>query len=114
MLAVTIDLRSIHDVATMSVTDALAWVDALPAALTDRERAIARMVLKEIVARLGFLADVGLDYLTIDRTSSRLAVLQTPVTTAPKCFASWTAAVPTPPDAPTTATRSPALIPAFR
>ena len=57
----------------MSVTDALAWVDALPAVLTDRERAIARMVLKEITARLGFLADVGLDYLTIDRTSSTLS-----------------------------------------
>ena len=57
----------------MSVTDALAWVDALPAALTERERTIARMVLKEIVARLGFLADVGLDYLTIDRTSSTLS-----------------------------------------
>ena len=73
VLAVTIDALSIHDVATMSVTDALAWVDALPADLTDRERAIARMVLKEIVARLGFLADVGLDYLTIDRTSSTLS-----------------------------------------
>ncbi len=73
VLAVTIDGRSIHDVSTMSVTDALAWVDGLPATLTDRERAIARMVLKEIVARLGFLADVGLDYLTIDRTSSTLS-----------------------------------------
>ncbi len=45
----------------------------LPELLTDRERAIARMVLKEIAARLGFLADVGLDYLTIDRTSSTLS-----------------------------------------
>ncbi len=72
-LAVTVDGRSIHDVSTMSVTDALGWVDALPAALTERERTIARMVLKEIVARLGFLADVGLDYLTIDRTSSTLS-----------------------------------------
>ena len=72
-LAVTIDRRSVHDVSTMSVTDALTWVDALPGVLSDRERAIARMVLKEIVARLGFLADVGLDYLTIDRTSSTLS-----------------------------------------
>ena len=71
--AVTSTGRSIHDVSTMSVTDALAWVDALPDALSDRERTIARMVLKEIVARLGFLADVGLDYLTIDRTSSTLS-----------------------------------------
>ncbi len=72
-LAVTVEGRSIHDVSTLSVIDALAWVDALPASLTDRERAIARMVLKEITARLGFLADVGLDYLTIDRTSSTLS-----------------------------------------
>ena len=73
VLAVTIDGWSIHDVSTTSVTDALAWVDRLPDRLTDRERTIARMVLKEIVARLGFLADVGLDYLTIDRTSSTLS-----------------------------------------
>ena len=36
----------------------------------ERERTIARQVLKEIRARLGFLVDVGLDYLTLDRTSS--------------------------------------------
>ena len=41
--------------------------------LTERERAIARQVLKEIRARLGFLVDVGLDYLTLDRTSSTLS-----------------------------------------
>jgi excinuclease ABC subunit A len=72
-LAVTIDGRSIHDVSTMSVTEALDWVERLPGSLTERERAIARMVVKEIAARLGFLADVGLDYLTIDRTSSTLS-----------------------------------------
>ncbi len=72
-LAVTVDGLNIHDVSTLSVTDALAWVDRLPAVLTDRERAIARMVFKEITARLGFLADVGLDYLTIDRTSATLS-----------------------------------------
>ena len=50
--------------------DAMAgW--SLPGRLTERERAIARMVLKEIEARLGFLADVGLDYLTIDRAARR-------------------------------------------
>ena len=69
-LGVTIDDRNISDVAAMSVSDALAWVAALPAVLSEREMAIARMVNKEIGERLGFLADVGLDYLTIDRTSS--------------------------------------------
>ena len=37
------------------------------------ERTIARQLLKEIVSRLGFLVDVGLDYLTVDRTSSTLS-----------------------------------------
>src|SRR5207302_7731658 len=41
--------------------------------LTDRERTIAHQLLKEIVARLGFLVDVGLDYLTLDRTSVTLS-----------------------------------------
>ncbi len=46
---------------------------SLPDVLNEREQAIARMVTKEIGARLGFLADVGLDYLTVDRTSSTLS-----------------------------------------
>src|SRR5258706_8257313 len=67
ILAVTVDDRSISDVATLSITDALEWVAKLPKKLTDRERAIGYQVLKEITARLGFLVDVGLDYLTLDR-----------------------------------------------
>jgi excinuclease ABC subunit A len=73
VLGVTIDGRSISDVAGMAVTDALDWAQALPAHLSERERTIARQLLKEIVARLGFLVDVGLDYLTIDRKSSTLS-----------------------------------------
>jgi len=72
-LAVTVDGRSINDIATSPVTDALAWIDHLPARLTDRERQIAGQVRKELVARLGFLVDVGLDYLTIDRASITLS-----------------------------------------
>ena len=72
-LGVTVDRRTIHEVSTLSVTDALAWAEGLPARLTDRERTIGRQVLKEIRARLGFLVDVGLDYLTIDRTSATLS-----------------------------------------
>ncbi len=72
-LAVTVDARSINDVATMPVTDALTWIDTLPGRLTDRERQIAYQVRKELVARLGFLVDVGLDYLTIDRSSITLS-----------------------------------------
>jgi excinuclease ABC subunit A len=72
-LSVTIDGRTIADVSSLSVTDALAWATELPARLSDREATIARQVLKEIRARLGFLVDVGLDYLTIDRTSQTLS-----------------------------------------
>jgi excinuclease ABC subunit A len=72
-LAVTIDGRSIWDVATMSVTDALDWAAGLGGRITERERTIAHQVLKEIVARLGFLVDVGLDYLTVDRASVTLS-----------------------------------------
>jgi len=73
VLAVTIDDRSIWDVSVMSITDALAWIGTLPSRLSDRERTIARQVLKEIGARLGFLVDVGLDYLALDRTSVTLS-----------------------------------------
>jgi len=72
-LAVTVDGRSIWEVATLSVTDALAWMTEVIERLSERERTIAYQVRKEIVARLGFLADVGLDYLTIDRASVTLS-----------------------------------------
>ncbi|HSL32985.1 MAG TPA: excinuclease ABC subunit UvrA [Candidatus Limnocylindrales bacterium] len=73
ILAVTVDGRSIWEISVMSITEALAWVAALPKRLTERERAIAFQVLKEISARLGFLVDVGLDYLALDRTSITLS-----------------------------------------
>jgi len=73
ILAVTIGDKNVWDVATMSITDALRWSMGLGPTLNDRERAIAYQVLKEIVARLGFLVDVGLDYLTMDRTSVTLS-----------------------------------------
>ncbi len=72
-LAVKIDARSISDIAELSVTEALQWVSGLPALINERERTIARQLLKEIAGRLGFLVDVGLDYLTIDRTSVTLS-----------------------------------------
>jgi excinuclease ABC subunit A len=73
ILSVTILDRNIWDIATRSITDALAWVDGLEATLGERDRTIAYQVRKEIVARLGFLVDVGLDYLTLDRTSVSLS-----------------------------------------
>ena len=73
ILAVTIGDRNIWDISTMSIKDALRWAGGLRDKLNERERAIAAQVVKEIVARLGFLVDVGLDYLTMDRTSVTLS-----------------------------------------
>jgi excinuclease ABC subunit A len=72
-LAVTIAGRNIIETTRRSVTDALAWYDRLPKRLNGRENQIAKQVLKEIRARLGFLVDVGLDYLTLDRASGTLS-----------------------------------------
>ena len=72
-LAVTIDQRNIMDVSAMSVTQALAWFERIGGVLTEREQVIAREIFKEISARLGFLRDIGLDYLAIDRPSATLS-----------------------------------------
>ncbi|MGB7419839.1 MAG: excinuclease ABC subunit A, partial [Erythrobacter sp.] len=57
----------------MSVSDARAWFLDLEVHLTDQQRQIARPILKEINERLGFLDNVGLDYLNLDRTSGTLS-----------------------------------------
>jgi excinuclease ABC subunit A len=72
-LSVTVGARNITEATRLSVTDALAWYTALSERLTERENQIARQVLKEIRARLHFLVDVGLDYLTLDRASGTLS-----------------------------------------
>ena len=72
-LGVTVDGRNIAETSRLSVTEALDWAASLPDRITEREQAIARQILKEIVARLGFLVDVGLDYLTLDRASISLS-----------------------------------------
>ena len=64
------------DIATptgMSVSDAKAWFAALSDQLTPTQQQIARAILKEINERLGFLDNVGLDYLNLDRTSGTLS-----------------------------------------
>ncbi len=72
-LAVKIGMRDISSVTRLSVVDALAWFEAIPKALSDQQRAIAERILKEILERLGFLNNVGLDYLNLDRTSGTLS-----------------------------------------
>jgi excinuclease ABC subunit A len=70
-LAVTVGGINIWQFTTKSVKDEVTFLDQLE--LTDREHMIAERILKEIRARLQFLIDVGLDYLTLDRTSGTLA-----------------------------------------
>jgi excinuclease ABC subunit A len=70
-LAVTVGGHSIADVCRMSIGDTAGFLADLD--LTSRERQIAERVLKEIHARLGFLLDVGLDYLSLDRGAGTLS-----------------------------------------
>ncbi len=69
--AVTLGGRNISDVTHGSIADVLKFLDGLQ--LTEREETIGRQILKEIRTRLGFLRDVGLEYLTLDRTAATLA-----------------------------------------
>ncbi|MBB3085606.1 excinuclease ABC subunit UvrA [Geodermatophilus sabuli] len=71
ILAVKLSGRSIAEVTGLSIGEASEWLDGLE--LGERERAIADRVLKEIQARLSFLVDVGLDYLSLDRPAATLA-----------------------------------------
>jgi len=71
VLAVKIGDRSIADVCELPIREARAFLDGL--VLGERERAIAAQVLKEIQARLGFLLDVGLDYLSLTRPAATLS-----------------------------------------
>ncbi|MFQ5557135.1 MAG: excinuclease ABC subunit UvrA [Acidimicrobiales bacterium] len=70
-LAVTVDGHTIHDLCAMSIADAAKTLGGLQ--LSDRDTLIAEQVLKEINARLGFLLDVGLDYLNLARSAATLA-----------------------------------------
>ncbi len=71
ILAVTVGGKSIYDFTELSVTDELEFLNNLK--LTERENFIAGQILKEIKSRLGFLKNVGLDYLTLSRASATLS-----------------------------------------
>jgi len=71
--AVLVDGTSITGVNRMSIGDALDHFEGMEAALDDRETKIAEEILKEIRARLGFMCEVGLEYLTLDREASTLS-----------------------------------------
>lgn len=71
VLAVTIGNKSIADVCGMSITDVLAFIDGL--VLSESEKIIASRIYKELKARLRFLVNVGLEYLTLSRSASGLS-----------------------------------------
>ena len=71
VLAVTIHSHNIAEVNAMTIDEAIALFSTLD--LTERETTIGRQVIKEIVSRLTFLMDVGLDYLTLSRASATLS-----------------------------------------
>ncbi|MBR9976505.1 MAG: excinuclease ABC subunit UvrA [Bacteroidetes bacterium] len=70
-LSVLLDGRSIHDVTRASINEALVLFSSLR--LTARQMEIASQILREISTRLQFLSNVGLDYLTLDRTARSLS-----------------------------------------
>ncbi len=72
-LAVKIAGLHVGEVVRMSIREALAWVEAVPESLTAQRNEIARAILKEIRERLGFLVNVGLDYLTLARNAGTLS-----------------------------------------
>jgi excinuclease ABC subunit A len=73
-LSVTIKDKSIVDVAQMSIAQALDFINSLSVGtLSKREAEIGKMILREIVSRLTFLVNVGLDYLSLGRTAATLA-----------------------------------------
>ncbi|MEK7693087.1 MAG: excinuclease ABC subunit UvrA, partial [Chloroflexota bacterium] len=76
ILAVTVAGLNIQRVTSMDVREAVEWVERLSGhdtPLSEREQLIARQILKEIRARLTFMFDVGLDYLSLDRSAGTLS-----------------------------------------
>ncbi|MCU1593300.1 MAG: excinuclease subunit, partial [Frankiales bacterium] len=71
VLAVTLSGKSIAEIASLSIADCAVFLRNL--VLDDRQRMIAERVLKEVNERMGFLLDVGLDYLSLDRPAGTLA-----------------------------------------
>ncbi len=72
-LAVRIAGRHVGEVVQKSIREALVWIEGVPEQLSKQNNEIARAILKEIRERLGFLVNVGLDYLTLSRAAGTLS-----------------------------------------
>lgn len=68
-----IDGKTISEVAAMEISQLREWLDTLETVFAKRESLIARDILKELKDRVGFLLDVGLDYLSLDRATASLS-----------------------------------------
>ncbi len=68
-----IDGKTISEVAAMEISELQGWLESLPEKLDGRQNAIARDILKELRERVGFLMDVGLEYLSLDRATASLS-----------------------------------------
>src|SRR5690606_7280684 len=65
--------KNIADLAAMSISDLNLWLDTASTGMSDRQLVIASEILKEIKSRVGFLVNVGLDYLTLNSPSNTLS-----------------------------------------
>jgi excinuclease ABC subunit A len=72
-LAVKIAKSHVGQVVQLSIKDALEWCQSVPEALSKQKNEIASTILKEIIDRLGFLNNVGLEYLTLSRNAGTLS-----------------------------------------
>ena len=68
-----IDGKTISEVSAMEISQLQTWLESLPAKFSNREYTIARDILKELHDRVDFLMDVGLEYLSLDRTTASLS-----------------------------------------
>ncbi|MCQ2075310.1 MAG: excinuclease ABC subunit UvrA [Bacteroidaceae bacterium] len=68
-----IDGKNIHQLSSMDIADLLEWTESVESSLSERQVAIASEILKEIRTRLRFMMDVGLDYLSLNRSAESLS-----------------------------------------
>ncbi|MDB5121588.1 MAG: excinuclease subunit [Sphingobacteriales bacterium] len=72
-LHIKVDEKNIYELACMDISTLSEWFEKLEDRLSDRQNIIAKEIIKEIRSRSGFLLDVGLNYLTLDRTAKTLS-----------------------------------------
>lgn len=72
-LHIKVDRKNIYELACMDIATLNKWFENIEDRLSERQNTIAKEILKEIRSRIGFLLDVGLNYLTLDRTAKTLS-----------------------------------------